>query len=70
MYIILRRKFREYFWKKEWYQYWILYRLRSFLGKSYLKNGWHDKTEMEYLEMDIRRIENKLDTIIELFKNK
>lgn len=36
-----QRKFRSYFWNKSWYKNLILYRFRKFLGKSYLKDGWH-----------------------------
>jgi len=57
----MKKLWRNYFWQKRWYRYWILYRLNLFLGKSYLKDGWHTKTPMEYLELSLRRIEKKYD---------
>lgn len=61
----MKQVFRGYFWNKRWYKHLVLYKLRQFLGMSYLHNGWHTKSELEYLMTDLRRIEKKIDLMLD-----
>lgn len=46
--IEIRKVYRSYFWKKNWYKKWVLNRFHFFIGKGVLLKGggWVESNDM------------------------
>lgn len=51
---LVKKLWRNYFWKKNWYKRLILYRFNLLLGRDYLDDGWYsaDMTPLKRSELN------------------